>query len=69
MLNFLLCRIAGGAEEEEEEGTASKQREGWEDCLDRELDSLGKGAPSSTATWEASLEESMKTQTASSLDR
>ena len=51
-----------------EEGTASTQQGGWEGCLDRE-DSPGKGAASTTAIWEASLEESLKTQTVSSLDR
>ena len=51
-----------------EEGTASPQQGGWEGCLDRE-GSQGKGAASTTATWEASLEESLKTQTVSSLDR
>ena len=64
-----LCRIVGEVEEEEEEEvTASKQQGGWEDCRDR-VYCPGKGAPSSTATWEVSSEGSLKTQTESSLDR
>ena len=62
-----LCRIAGEVEEEGEV-TASKQQGGWEDCRDR-VYCPGKGAPSSTATWEVSSEGSLKTQTESSLDR
>ena len=67
--------------EELEEDIVSMQQEGWEaclgrgcldlegclglvDCLDLE-DFLDKGAGSSTATWEASLEESTKIQIAS----
>ena len=66
-----LCRIAGEVEEEEVvegEVTASKQQGGWEVCRDR-VYCPGKGAPSSTATWEVSSEGSLKTQTESSLDR
>ena len=63
-----LCRIAGEVEEVEGEVTASKQQGGWEDCRDR-VYCPGKGAASSTATWEVSSEGSLKTQTESSLDR